>query len=158
MKMMGLLKEGWRILNVDESFINESSYNRKMWCPTKSPSTVNEKQIIPRLALIAALDTDGQVYFSLNHANTDSQVMILFLSQLIFVLDQEIPDHRTNTIILLDGAKYHTSAEVREFLKKTGLNYMFSAPYSYSTAAIELLFSGLKTNQLFPHNQGTGKK
>jgi len=85
--MMGLLKKGWRILNVDESFINESSFNRMMWCPTKSPSTVNEKQVIPRLSLIAALDSDGQVFFSMNHANTDSEVMILFLTQLIFVLD-----------------------------------------------------------------------
>jgi len=80
MKMMKLLDKGWRILNVDESFINESTYNRKMWCPTKSPCTVNEKLVIPRLALIAALDTDGQVFFSLNHSNTDSEVMILFLN------------------------------------------------------------------------------
>ena len=58
-KMLELLEKGWRILNVDESFINESSYHRKMWCSTKAPCTINEKQVIPRLALIAGLDTDG---------------------------------------------------------------------------------------------------
>lgn len=53
-----------------------------MWCPTKAPATVTDKGITPRLALIAALDTEGQVYFSLTHAVTDSDVIATFLKRL----------------------------------------------------------------------------
>ena len=38
------------------------------------------------------------------------------------------------------------------------LRVNWSAPYSYSTAPIELLFSGLKFQDLNPRNQPTGKR
>ena len=63
--------------------------------------------------MIAALDTEGRVYFSLTHANTDSDVMLVFLSKLTESLDLEIPGWQQDTVVLLDGAKYHTSAETR---------------------------------------------
>ena len=47
-------------------------------------------------------------------------------------------------MILLDNAKYHTSSDTQEALMKLKIPYMFSGPYSYSTAPIELMFSGLK--------------
>ena len=38
------------------------------------------------------------------------------------------------------------------------LRVIWSAPYSYSTAPIELLFAGLKFGELNPRNDPTGKK
>ena len=77
--MLEILSQGKRIINVDESWIAETQYARRMWCPTDAPCTVTDHSVSPRLALIAALDTDGRVYFSLNHSNTDSDVILLFL-------------------------------------------------------------------------------
>ncbi len=71
LKMLPLLIEGKRILNVDESWLNESSFTRKMWCPGSAAATVTLRSVTPRLSLIAALDTDGRVYFTLTQANTD---------------------------------------------------------------------------------------
>ena len=76
---MEFLTQGKRIINVDESWIAETQYNRRMWCPVNAPCTITEHTVNPRLALIAALDTDGRVYFSLNHSNTDSDIILLFL-------------------------------------------------------------------------------
>ena len=81
-----------RVINVDESWVPEINYDRKMWCPKNAPCTITDKFMNPRLALIAALDTDGNVYFSLTHANTDSDVMILFILDLVNKLNQETPD------------------------------------------------------------------
>ena len=72
----------------------------------------------PRLALIAALDTDGNVYFSLTHSNTDSDVMRLFILRLVNKLNLETPDWTSNSVLLLDNAKYHTSDETRTVLRK----------------------------------------
>ena len=77
--MLELLSLGKRVINVDESWLSENSFNHAMWCPTNTPCTITDKFMNPRLALIAALDTDGNVYFSLTHSNTDSDVMLLFL-------------------------------------------------------------------------------
>ena len=61
-------------------------------------------------------------------------------------------------MILLDGSKYHVSEETRDRIKRLRLNVIFSAPYSYSTAPIELLFGGIKTGQFYPFNEPSGKK
>ena len=81
--MLEILSLGKRVINVDESWVPETNYNRSMWCPKNTPCTITDKFMSPRLALIAALDTDGNIYFSLTHANTDSDVMILFLLGLV---------------------------------------------------------------------------
>ena len=41
LKMIALLQRQPRIINVDESWINESSFLRKMWCPGQSATTIN---------------------------------------------------------------------------------------------------------------------
>ena len=144
--MLELLSLGKRIINVDESWIPETNFNRSMWCPKNTPCTITDKFMSPRLALIAALDTDGNIYFSLTHANTDSDVMLLFMLRLVNKLNQETPDWMSNSIVLFDNAKYHCSEDTIRGLKKLQIPVIYSGPYSYSSAPIELLFAGLKTN------------
>ena len=74
------------------------------------------------------------------------------------MLDEEEPTWREDTVILLDGARYHTGEEVREYLQKMQLRVVWSAPYSYSAAPIELLFGGLKFGELNPEKLPTGKR
>ena len=54
---------------------------------TNDRGNMNLKIIQPRLSMIAALDTEGKVWFSLNHANTDGDVITLFLKHMISTLD-----------------------------------------------------------------------
>ena len=61
-------------------------------------------------------------------------------------------------MLLLDGAKYHTGSRVREYLRKLELTVIWSGPYSYSTAPIEIVFSVLKFGELNPDKKPTGKK
>lgn len=139
-------------MNIDESWISETDYSRRMWYPPEGAGTMTEKQINPRLALIAALDSDGNTYFALTHAITNSDIMLLFLSNLARKLDLEQHNWRDNLIILLDGARYHTSEDTRTYLKKLNMPVIFSAPYCYSTAPIELMFGGMKDRELCPYN------
>jgi len=76
-----------RIINIDETWLNETSFLRKMWCPSYSPATVALKSVSPRISMIAALDNEGGVYYSLTQANTDQNVMMVYLQYLIGKLD-----------------------------------------------------------------------
>ena len=69
--MLEFLKSGRRIINVDETWLNETNFTRKMWCSTKAPASVSSKPVSPSLSMIAALDSEGRVYFALSHAATD---------------------------------------------------------------------------------------
>ena len=65
--------------------------------------------VIPRVSVIAALDTEGNIWFTLSHANTDSNTMALFLQYLTQALDSEIPGWQEDTVFLMDNASYHSS-------------------------------------------------
>ena len=80
------------------------------------------------------------------------------MKYLVQRLDLELPGWRTETVFLLDGARYHTSPEMRHYFKKLGLQVMFTAPYCYTSSPIERLFAGLKFGELNPERQPAGKK
>ena len=48
--MLDILSLGKRVINVDESWVSETNYNRRMWCPTNAPFTITDKFMSPRLA------------------------------------------------------------------------------------------------------------
>ena len=156
--MLKELGKGKRVINFDETWLNESCFIRKAWMPKKEPSSVTLRTITPRLSVLGALDTEGNCWYSLSHATTDSNVIILFFSHLARQLDQESPGWQDNTIIVLDNAKYHISDEVRTFFRQMQLPVMFTAPYSYSAAPIELLWAALKLGELNAERLSTGKR
>ena len=84
--------------------------------------------------------------------------MLIFLLHLVKLLDVERPGWKDDTVCLLDGARYHMGARIREHMRKLELQVIYSAPYSFSTAPIEMVFGALKTGELNPDGHKTGKK
>ena len=90
-KMLEVLNQGRRVINVDETWLNESSFIRRTWAPRDGSGNVSLRSVTPRLSMIAALDNEGRAWFTLSHANTDSNIVTLFLHSLMKVLDAETP-------------------------------------------------------------------
>ena len=107
-----------RIINVDQTWLNGTRFVRRIWAPVDAPATVTDKQVAPRLSLIAALDTEGKIWFALTQANTDSDVMVTFLRRLMEQLDRERPGWQEDTTILLDNAAWHTNPVIKERLAR----------------------------------------
>ena len=156
--MIPLLESGRRIINVDESWLNSTRFIRRSWIPTDSPGTYTDKQVQPRISLIVALDTDGMIWCALTQANTDSDVMTMFLRYLMRELDRGSPGWQENTTILLDNAAWHTNAVMRQRLARLSLPIIYTGPYSYAAAPAELVFAALKLGDLNPNRLPTGKK
>ena len=55
LRMLPLLESGRRIINVDESWLNQTRFIRKIWVPTDAAATISDKQVQPRISLLAAL-------------------------------------------------------------------------------------------------------
>ena len=111
MVLIRLLEAGKRIINVDETWLNETSFTRRVWAIKGGHGNVRLHSIMPRLSMIAAMDTDGKVWFSLSHATTDSDVIAVFFEKMIGILDNEQPGWQENTVFLWDNAPYHQSNE-----------------------------------------------
>jgi len=107
-------------------------------------NSVNTKEVSPRISFIAALSTDGEIYFSLTQVNTDAEVKQLFLTELAATLDLERPLWRKNTIILMDNAGYNKTDEVKQQIQRLKMPVIFSGPYSYDAAPIERFFGYFK--------------
>ena len=84
--------------------------------------------------------------------------MLVFMKHLMNQLGRENPGWQEKTVSLFDGARYHTSEEMREYLQKLQVKVIYSGPYAYSGAPIEMVFSALKQGELNPHRLPVGKR
>ena len=57
--LLRLLEQGNRIINIDETWLNETCFIRKVWAKKGNDSNVSLKSINPRISMIAALDNMG---------------------------------------------------------------------------------------------------
>ena len=108
--------------------------------------------------MILGLDSRGNVYLTLAQANSNSQMMELYFRALAAKLDQERPNWRRDTVIFVDGAKYHQSADSLPVAAELRLPYMVLGPHSYDAAPCELVFAHFKRADVNPRKVPTGKK
>ena len=56
-KMLGLLGQGYTIVNIDESWLNELDFQRRKWHARTASNSMPKQSVSPRLSIIAAIDT-----------------------------------------------------------------------------------------------------
>ena len=83
----------------------------------------------PRVSMLAAVDSLGNVYFALSQSNTNASTFGLFVRQLVLTLDKERPHWRKNTLWTLDGAAYHKSDETQELFIQLEIPVAMLGPY-----------------------------
>ena len=71
-------------------------------------NTAPDKTLSQKINIITAMSSDGEVWIALTTCNTDSDVLMLFMTHLANVLTRELPNWRNSTVFLLDGvSKYY---------------------------------------------------
>jgi hypothetical protein len=121
-------------------------------------NSVPVKKVRPRITMVAALDSRGEIYISLLQANSDSETMQMFMKELIKRLDLEDKKWRTNTVLVWDGAGYHTSKEVMAFLESQRVPVMQLGAYGYLLNTPEILFAAFKSYKINIDEIPVGKK
>ena len=58
-----------------------------------------------------AIDSFGEIYYTLMQANSNNTTIELFLFNLVKLLDKKMSAWRKEYILMLDGALWHTSEE-----------------------------------------------
>ena len=66
-------------------------------------NTAPDKTLSQKLNIITAMSSDGDVWIALTICNTDSNVLMLFMTHLANALTKEAADWRSSTVFLLDG-------------------------------------------------------
>ena len=58
----------------------------------------------------------------------------------------------------MDNAGYHSGEDIRSYMRKMEVPFMYSGPYGYDSAAIETLFAHLKLGDINEARAPTGKQ
>ena len=87
---------------------------------------------------MVGIDNYGEIYYSLLQANSNNTTMGLVLTYLASILTAQRKNWREDTIVLLDGASWHTSGETQETLKRLNMPAIISGPYGYDGAPVSL--------------------
>ena len=58
----------------------------------------------PRISVIAALSSTGEVHLTLTQSNNNSSMMGIFFRELVRKLDKERPLWRDEVVLVMDGA------------------------------------------------------
>ena len=156
--LLNILAKGKTFLSIDETEIGTTQYLRRKWRVHGESNSLPTKDVSPRISLLAAIDSNGGIYFAMVQANVDHEVMGVFLTKLVGKLSAEDVNWRTKTVIVQDNAPYKKEFGVLEQLKRQGCTSVFLGPYSFSAAPCELLFAALKRGNLNPENLPCGKR
>jgi hypothetical protein len=138
------MKSGKRIINIDETWINQTNFTWRHWQPVSGLPAYIEKVVTPRISLIAAICTYGTVNLSLTQVTTDSEVMSVYFTEFVKQLERFDLNWRDNSVILLDNAPYHVSKEFQEHLTWLRVPVIYSGYYSYLSAPCEMYFAHFK--------------
>ena len=85
--MIEFLKQGKRIINVDETWINQKDFRRRCWRKRGVSNSIGVRAVAPRVTFMVALDTDGKVFYCLIQMDTDTDTKRLMLHELCNTLD-----------------------------------------------------------------------
>ena len=144
------MQDGRIVVNVDESVLRATDHRTRGWCPYGRRTFSSHSQRLFSLNIIAAITSDGRVFFTVNRGRTRSTTFCLFLSKMISQLDLQDPNWRMTTIFMIDNAPYHRSKETSEFIAKARVPIMFLGPYQFPMAPVEKFFAFIKNRDLNP--------
>ena len=66
-------------LNIDETWLGMSDFRRMKWQAPDSTNSVPAFSLAPRVTMLAAVDSLGNVYFSLSQTNSNSGLFSIFM-------------------------------------------------------------------------------
>lgn len=89
LKFINLWKKKTKFISVDETWVDASDYRRRSWQVRGCPNNPSRRKVSPRITLVVALDSDGNLYASLLQSNSNSETMALFVKELVAHLDYE---------------------------------------------------------------------
>ena len=94
LKLLKLIADGKRILNLDQTPLGDSNFLGRSWMPSHLKLSGKIHPISPRITMMTAIDTYGDTYWSLLQANSNGLTMELVLTNLAQILDKERPGWR----------------------------------------------------------------
>ena len=117
LKMLEVCKQRKVIVNFDETCIRGTTGRAYTWAyKGTNPSRYHFKEV-KDLALLAAISTEGDIFFQFLTGSNNSQSVMGFIGELVVHLDKHRPCWRKDHVVLLDNCPSHKTKEVLGLLE-----------------------------------------
>lgn len=81
----------------------------------------------------------------------------MFLRHLVEKLNYEDPEWRANSVLIMDGAAYHSADSTKALIDNLQIPTLMLGPYSYEASPCELYFATFKNADINPRHLATSK-
>ena len=136
------------IWHMDESSIQSISHKLSGWFFRFDTGNVTERIMRKSITLIAAISSRGRIVWAAHTEKSNTQSTILFVDQMIQLLDDVDGIQPEPRFICLDCAPYHRSKQFLRWTQSREVRFCFLSKYSFSISPVELLFQHLKSKSL----------
>ena len=133
-----------QLVFVDESGCDKRiGFRRYGWSPVGvTPAKIAQFQRGQRYQILPAYTEDGIVLAKVFQGNTDADIFLDFIKQLLNGHCNSYPGQRS--VIVMDNASIHRTSEVEEACEQAGVMLVYLPPYSPDKNPIEEFFAELK--------------
>ena len=100
---MAAAERNTKFVCIDETQLSYSDGRFRAWQSKDAPNTHGCEPVWPRVSIILALSSLGDLYLSILQGNSNSDLMRLFVSSLAERMDGEDKAWRDKTIWIWDG-------------------------------------------------------
>ena len=100
------------------------------WKSIDTNCSVPQKSIAPRISMIVAVSSHGDVWVCLSHSNSNKSMMGVFVEKLCLKLDQQNPHWRNSHILTWDGKCRPPGWSIVLFAHKISIYYRSSLSQS----------------------------
>ena len=107
--LVGLLETKTRVINFDETALVSFGAKNYSWYPSGKYYNEHQQQVRRRMSILAAVDNFGEIFVGVTTKFVQSEVVSLTLALWSQLLNQEDPNWRKTTVIVMDNASYHVS-------------------------------------------------
>ena len=134
----------------DEARVRLTATLAKTWSPKGVTPTQEVTGNRSSISAMSAISGSGQLLFRLYDCNITSQQIVEFLEQML-------KHHsRRHLVVVMDGARCHTSKYVKDFLQgQPRLHVFYLPPYSLEFNPDEKVWEHLKNQELKSHQATT---
>ena len=100
--------------------------------------------MVPRISMIVAMDTDGEVFLSLVQANSNAKIIEIFIRQLVLKLDARDANWRNTSLItqLDDEAQINVCTDTQAIILVSSYSYGRLGVFKHNWAGSPTLITG----------------
>ena len=137
---------GFRIIQIDEFAVSRLTCPTRAWTAKGVSGFSIQEQPSFKYSVIAAISEDALELATISKDNTNGDVFVAFIEELDKRLSIRYGDRKRVFIMTCDGARYHSTKDVKRKVDELKITLIQTVPYSPEFSPVEIFINWVKSH------------